>query len=117
MPIEINQEDALLRAKLHDFIKQRGITSTDDFTHNIAIVILEIKSTLNELCEALGVTPHDLARLSDGKKKMFSVWVGGIQINDYKLPLCTAVRIAQNFIEGDYGDVDIDIVTRRSLAA
>tara|TARA_B100000809_G_C15071980_1_gene506400 strand:- start:1159 stop:1305 length:147 start_codon:yes stop_codon:yes gene_type:complete len=48
---------------------------------------------------------------------MFSVWVGGIEINDYKLPLCKAVTIAQNFIDGDYGDVDIDIVTRKSLAA
>ena len=38
----------------------------------------------------------------------FSVWVGGVEVNDNLLTLDEAQRIAKNWLDGGYDDVQID---------
>ena len=38
----------------------------------------------------------------------FSVWVGGVEVNDNLLTLDEAQRIAKNWLDDGYDDVQID---------
>lgn len=39
--------------------------------------------------------------------KVFSVWVGGSEVNDYYLTMDEAVRIADEYVDDGYEDVHI----------
>lgn len=39
--------------------------------------------------------------------KVFSVWVGGSEVNDYYLTIDEAVRIADEYVDDGYEDVHI----------
>ena len=42
-------------------------------------------------------------------KILFSVWVGGVEVNDNLLTLDEAQRIARNWIDDGYDDVQLDV--------
>ena len=42
------------------------------------------------------------------KEKIFTVWVGGVEVNDYLLTRQEAEDLAFDFIEDGYDDVIID---------
>lgn len=39
----------------------------------------------------------------------FSVWVGGVEVNDNLLTLDEAQRIAKNWLDEGYDDVQLDV--------
>ena len=39
--------------------------------------------------------------------KVFSVWVGGSEVNDYYLTLDDAIRLADEYVDDGYEDVHI----------
>ena len=39
--------------------------------------------------------------------KVFSVWVGGSEVNDYYLTIDEAIRIADEYVDDGYEDVHI----------
>lgn len=42
-------------------------------------------------------------------KTLYTVWVGGVEVNDYLLTLEQAESIAKNWIDDGYDDVQIDV--------
>ena len=44
----------------------------------------------------------------------YTVWVGGVEVNDYSLPLENAIRLANVYIDKGYNDVIIQ--DQRGLA-
>ena len=39
--------------------------------------------------------------------KVFSVWVGGSEVNDYYLTMDEAIRVADDYVDDGYEDVHI----------
>tara|TARA_R100000700_G_C3095401_1_gene94867 strand:+ start:394 stop:534 length:141 start_codon:yes stop_codon:yes gene_type:complete len=44
-------------------------------------------------------------------KKIYSVWVGGTEINDYYIPKHKAKQLANQYIQDGYDDVKIEEYT------
>lgn len=40
--------------------------------------------------------------------KLFTVWVGGVEVNDYYLPYTKARNLAEEYISDGYDDVQIE---------
>ena len=45
------------------------------------------------------------------KSKLFTVWVGGVEINDYYLSKDNAYKLAQKYIDNGYDDVIVEEVS------
>lgn len=45
-------------------------------------------------------------------KFYYSVWVGGAEVNDFPLTMGQALRLAQEYIEDGYDDVEMDIAIK-----
>lgn len=43
----------------------------------------------------------------DNKERLFSVWVGDGEVNDYKLTQQEALRLANEYLDNGYDDVQI----------
>ena len=60
-----------------------------------------------------GLKPIETIELSsnllnrDDKEKLFSVWVGDGEVNDYKLTQQEALRLANEYLDNGYDDVQI----------
>ena len=44
------------------------------------------------------------------EEKRFTVWVGGLEINDYLLTAREAERVAEHWREKGYNDVEIEML-------
>lgn len=44
-------------------------------------------------------------QLTDGKEKRWTVFVGGVEVNDYLLDFERASDLAQEYLDDDYDDV------------
>jgi hypothetical protein len=43
--------------------------------------------------------------LTDGEEKRWTVFVGGVEVNDYLHNFDDAIRLAEEYIDDDYDDV------------
>ena len=43
-------------------------------------------------------------------EKLYTVWVGGVEVNDYYLPKDRAESLAQEYLDDDYPPEDVHVV-------
>ena len=48
-------------------------------------------------------------------KFYYSVWVGGVEVNDFPLTMGSAWRLAQEYIDDGYDDVEMEIAVNQQI--
>lgn len=49
------------------------------------------------------------------QKYFYSVWVGGVEVNDFPLTMGKALRLAQEYIDDGYDDVEMEIAVNQQI--